>query len=165
MAAAPSISTDYRPGLLGEIARAHARYYAKHWGFGRFFETKVASEGAAFLDRMGAGDLCLSAWRGEDFAGSLIVDRHDPDAAEGWAHLRWFIVTERGGGLGGELMARATAFLDQHAAPCFLTTFKGLDPARRLYEKHGFRLVDERPTTTWGATVSEQRFERAGASP
>ena len=42
----------------------------------------------------------------------------------------------------------------------YLTTFAGLDAARALYERHGFRLVEEGEDTTWGVKVTEQLFER-----
>jgi hypothetical protein len=38
-------------------------------------------------------------------------------------------------------------------------TFEGLRIARRLYERCGFLLVDQRPGTQWGRQVNEQRFE------
>jgi GNAT superfamily N-acetyltransferase len=41
----------------------------------------------------------------------------------------------------------------------YLWTFLGLDPARHLYEKYGFRLCDEHEDNQWGRTVTEQRFE------
>ena len=40
-----------------------------------------------------------------------------------------------------------------------LWTFAGLDAARRLYERAGFRLAEERRGTQWGIEVTEQRFE------
>ncbi|HQQ15750.1 MAG TPA: GNAT family N-acetyltransferase, partial [Deltaproteobacteria bacterium] len=40
-----------------------------------------------------------------------------------------------------------------------LWTFEGLDAARHLYEKAGFRLVEERIGARWGTEVNEQRFE------
>jgi RimJ/RimL family protein N-acetyltransferase len=42
-----------------------------------------------------------------------------------------------------------------------LTTFAGLDAARALYERLGFRLVAEADGETWGTKVREQRFEWA----
>jgi GNAT superfamily N-acetyltransferase len=154
------IETRYRPGLIGEIAAAHGRYYSQHWGFGSVFEAKVARECAGFCDRMGQGDLILSAWTdSHKFAGSLILDLHDPEAGD-LAHLRWFIVTEPGKGLGRAMMARAVAHLDQTGKSCFLTTFKGLDQARHLYEDFAFACITEQDGETWGVTVTEQRFER-----
>jgi hypothetical protein len=41
-----------------------------------------------------------------------------------------------------------------------IQTFKGLDAARHLYEKHGFSLVHEVPGTQWGTEVIEQEFVR-----
>ena len=41
----------------------------------------------------------------------------------------------------------------------YLYTFLGLGSARHLYEKFGFKLVEEHPGEQWGTTVSEQRFE------
>ena len=40
----------------------------------------------------------------------------------------------------------------------FLWTFDGLDPARHLYEKFGFRLVQEIEGEQWGKRVLEQRL-------
>ena len=33
----------YCPGALGRVAEMHAEYYHRHWGFGLFFEAKVAT--------------------------------------------------------------------------------------------------------------------------
>ena len=40
----------------------------------------------------------------------------------------------------------------------YLWTFKGLDTARHLYEKNGFRLAQEKAGNQWGTTVVEQKF-------
>jgi len=154
------IRRGHPPALIGEIVAAHARWYAAHWGFGLAFEAKVAAALAEYMARAGEDDLTLSAWDGEAFAGSLIVDAHDPACRPGEAHLRWFIAARPGSGLGRRLMAEATAWLNARSLACFLDTFAGLDAARRLYEAHGFALVAEAPDRTWGVEVTEQRFER-----
>jgi hypothetical protein len=41
----------YIPGSIGRVAELHGTYYYQHWGFGLFFEAKVATELAAFLGR------------------------------------------------------------------------------------------------------------------
>jgi len=41
-----------------------------------------------------------------------------------------------------------------------LWTFQGLDAARRLYEAHGFVLVEQWSGDQWGQAMVEQRFER-----
>jgi len=149
----------YRPGLLGEIVAAHGWYYAANWGFGAFFEAKVARECGAYLLRQASDDLTLSAWSGDAFSGALVLDLHDPESP-GVAHLRWFIVPASGRGTGREMMRRAMDHLDQIGLPCFLTTFRGLDAARRLYEDFGFQLTQETKAESWGKRVVEQRFDR-----
>jgi len=39
-----------------------------------------------------------------------------------------------------------------------LWTFQGLNTVRHLYEKCGFKLVEEHEGTQWGKTVIEQKF-------
>jgi hypothetical protein len=40
-----------------------------------------------------------------------------------------------------------------------LWTFEGLNAARHLYEKHGFRVTRQQLGNQWGSEVNEQRFE------
>jgi GNAT superfamily N-acetyltransferase len=156
----------YRPGCLADIVGLHARYYARHWGFGLAFETKVASELAEFMSRLDPErDLFLAAYDADRVAGSVVVDASGGGPAG--AHLRWFIVGDaaRGTGLGGRLIERAMAFCDgQGCKAVWLTTFAGLDAARALYEKHGFILTAEPQVDQWRGGVREQVFERRLAS-
>ena len=45
------IQRGYVPGSIGRIAELHGTYYHENWGFGVFFEAKVASELAEFMGR------------------------------------------------------------------------------------------------------------------
>lgn len=151
------------PGLLGDVAAMHGRYYAKHWGFPIVFEDKVAREMGAFLQRYDpARDLIL--WLGDEHRvrGSITMDGSDPALDRGQAHLRWFILDESlaGRGLGRRLIDTALGFARESGfASIYLTTFKGLGSAMALYERAGFTLVDEQEGQTWGRTVLEQRLE------
>ena len=160
--ASPFVFDGYRPGALAAVVALHARYYAGEWGFGRAFETKVAGEVAGFLDRADAhDDLFVTAWRGVQLAGSVTIDA--TGGGRMGAHLRWFIVDDgaRGSGLGRALMDRAMAFCGERGHErIWLTTFAGLDAARRLYEKHGFALAEESETDQWRGGVREQLFRR-----
>ncbi|MEO1192379.1 MAG: GNAT family N-acetyltransferase [Pseudomonadota bacterium] len=150
----------YRPGALAGVVGLHMAYYAPAWGFGLAFETKVASELAAFLQGHDAArDLFLGAYDGQgQLCGSLVID--GKDAAGAGAHLRWFIVDAAGQGLGGRLLDQGMAFCrDRGYRRVYLSTFAGLDAARRLYERHGFRLVAESEVDQWQGGVREQRFE------
>ncbi len=153
---------DYAPGDLGRVVELHARYYAEHWGFGLYFETKVASELARFLQRLRPGQDRFWALReGDRLVGSVSIDGGEKESA-GAAHLRWFIMEAscQGKGLGRALIDDALAFVRAAGYPaCYLWTFAGLGAARRLYDEAGFTLTQEREDSTWGKTVLEQRFD------
>lgn len=157
------IAHGWRPGLIGDVAAAHGRYYSQAWNFGAFFEAKVARELSEFVDRYdGERDRLFSAHDGDSFLGALTIDGSDPALRQNQAHLRWFIMTDaaRGKGIGTAMMADAVSFLrDAGYETCYLTTFAGLDAARALYERNGFRLTAETPSETWGVVVREQRFD------
>ena len=56
-------------------------------------------------------------------------------------------------------MAAALEFLhEQQFASCYLTTFAGLDAARRLYDSAGFVLTEQVEAESWGTRVTEQTF-------
>jgi GNAT superfamily N-acetyltransferase len=66
----------------------------------------------------------------------------------------------RGMGAGAALLGAAMEFCrSRRYDRVFLWTFEGLDAARHLYEKAGFRLVFERRGARWGVEVNEQKFE------
>ena len=152
----------YVPGAIGRVAEMHVEYYRHPWGFGLFFEAKVATELAEFLCRLEKDrDGFWTILDGNRVIGSLAMD--GLKAADEGAHLRWFIVAPelRGRGWGRRLMTEAVAFGDRLAyRRIFLWTFAGLDPARHLYESFGFRLITQGEGERWGVPVVEQRFER-----
>ena len=155
------IEKGYIPGSIGRIAEIHGVYYHEHWGFGPFFEAKVASELAEFIGRFDdkRDGLWTASLRGR-IEGSIAIDGiHAEDMG---AHLRWFIVSAslHGGGIGSRLITAATRFCGNRGyRRIYLWTFEGLDPAKHLYEKNGFKLMEQRRGTMWGTEVKEQRFE------
>ncbi|MDR3686591.1 MAG: GNAT family N-acetyltransferase [Coriobacteriia bacterium] len=151
----------YIPGSLGRSASLHGSYYHEHWGFGVYFEAKVATELASFLTAYVPGrDGFWTASVDGQVEASIVID--GSDAYGKGAHLRWFIVSDRlrSKGAGRELLGTAMRFCRERQYPAvYLWTFGGLDAARHLYEREGFALSEERPGTTWGVEVLEQRFE------
>ncbi len=152
----------YVPGAIGRIAEMHADYYHRQWGFGLFFEAKVATELSEFLGRFERerDGFWTLLHRGR-VEGAIAID--GLRAATEGAHLRWFIVTKgfRGQGWGRRLMTEAISFCDRKTFDrIFLRTFAGLDAARHLYEAFGFCLVSHQEGDRWGTRVVEQRFER-----
>jgi GNAT superfamily N-acetyltransferase len=155
-----SINYGYIPGAIGRIAEMHARYYSEHWGFGVFFEAKVATELSEFMGRFNVQrDGLWTACSHDRVYGSIVIDGINSDA-EG-AHLRWYILSPRikAKGVGGQLIEKAIQFCrEQQYKSVYLWTFKGLEAARHLYEKNGFKLTHEQKGSQWGTTVTEQKF-------
>lgn len=155
------IMSGYVPGSIGRVAELHATYYQDNWGFGLFFEAKVATELAAFLGRYDEQrDGFWTASMGGRIEGSITIDGSH-SAAEG-AHLRWFVMSDalRGRGVGNQLIGNAIAFCRSRGyTRVYLWTFEGLNAARHLYEKNGFRLAEQQKGTQWGREVNEQRFD------
>ena len=152
--------SGYIPGAIGRIVELHALYYHQKWGFGKFFEAKVASELSEFTSRFnqaqdGFWTVCLN----DQVEGSITIDGIKAES-EG-AHLRWFILSPklRGRGFGNKLMEEAIRFCKKRQyRRVYLWTFEGLDAARHLYEKFGFSLVYEQEGAQWGTKVDEQKF-------
>jgi GNAT superfamily N-acetyltransferase len=153
--------SGYIPGAIGRIAELHGTYYYKHWGFDLFFESKVATELSEFLRHFDeTRDGFWVASIEEKIVGAIAIDGADHDSKG--AHLRWFIVASenQGHGIGKVLLKEATEFCQKkNFGRVYLWTFSGLDPARHLYERFGFKLCEEREGNQWGRTVIEQRFE------
>lgn len=153
--------SGYIPGAIGKITELHGVYYNRHWGFDLFFESKVATELSEFLNRF--NHACDGFWVATldgEIVGSIVID--GMKAGERGAHLRWFIVApeyqERG--IGNALLGEAMGFCRRAGfRRVYLWTFAGLDPARHLYEKHGFGLAEEREGDQWGIKVTEMMFE------
>jgi len=154
------IGKGYLPGAIGRVAELHAIFYQRPWGFGLFFEAKVATELAEFLKRYDEkrDGFWTASLRGR-VEGAVAID--GVHAADEGAHLRWYIVSDtlRGGGIGNRLIHEAIDFCRKCGyRRVYLWTFEGLNAARHLYEKNGFNLVDQRRGAQWGKEVNEQRF-------
>ena len=155
----PRIVPAYIPGGLAASCALQTHYYSLHHGFGAIFEAGRLADIGVFLERYDSSrDGVWLLVDGGRVQGSIVIDAGDrPDAAQ----LRWFIVSEelRGRDLGQRLMAAAMDFCRARFATVYLHTFAGLDAARRLYERHGFRLISEHSSTEWGPAVLDQHFE------
>ena len=154
------IIRDYFPGVLGRVTELHGKYYGKYWGFGSYFESRVAKDLAEFLERYDtARDGLWTATLNGTVEGAIAIDGLNAKTAG--AHLRWFIVSEmlRGTGLGHKLLDTAIEHCRERGyLSVYLHTFEGLTAARHLYEQYGFKLVDQTMGTQWGKEVHEQKF-------
>jgi len=153
--------SGYVPGAIGRVAELHGRYYHEYWGFDLYFESKVATELSEFLCRFNEAQdgFWVGSLEGE-IVGSIAIDGLNFNNKG--AHLRWFIVApeNQGQGIGKRLLEEAIEFCRRKKfRRVYLCTFAGLDAARHLYEKFGFRLCEQHVGNQWGKTVTEQMFE------
>lgn len=156
------IETGYAPGVISQVTALHMAYYAEHLGFGQVFEARVATALADVTARLDQpGTQIWRAMLGDALVGSVAIDGQSLEP--GIAHLRTFIVDARvqGQGVGHRLLDEALRFCDAHGfRETRLWTVQGLDAARHLYERAGFRLQSETQGTHWGKTMIEQSFAR-----
>jgi GNAT superfamily N-acetyltransferase len=162
------------PGALDRVVAMHADYYAREHGMGEIFERKVAEGLREFLPRAHSplnrlwlattvepSDQAGQTRQTGQIVGSIAIDGED--LGGGQAHLRWFILDDgcRGQGMGAALLRKAVEFVEAAGFErTVLWTFKGLDAARHLYEREGFRLAEEYAGAQWGVSLMEQRFVR-----
>ncbi|MEA3358625.1 MAG: GNAT family N-acetyltransferase [Thermodesulfobacteriota bacterium] len=152
--------SNYVPGSIGRIAELHGNYYNKYWNFGLFFEAKVAIELSKLLmeDNPSRNGLWVASVKNK-IVGGIAIDGNQREKNE--ARLRFFIISldYQGLGIGNLLMEKALRFCKESGfEEVYLTTFAGLDAAKHLYEKWGFKLIEEKEDNTWGVIVKEQLF-------
>ena len=136
----------WQPGIPGWVIAEHGRSYAREWQFGAGFEAKVAEAMGEWLGRYDPGrDLLLTAMLEGTPVGSISLDGSGPHVAGEGARIRFFILSDaaRGLGIGRRLMGEMMAFIEETGFDrAFLTTFRGLDAARHLYERAGYRMME-----------------------
>ncbi|MEM9783518.1 MAG: GNAT family N-acetyltransferase [Pseudomonadota bacterium] len=141
----------------------HARLYAEEHGLGPGFESYQLEQLGRFLAGYDPGrDAVLSAADDRGLMASLVVDGAPHPEGSAALRIRWVLLAPRarGLGLGSRLMDRAIAFIDDAGCASWLSTFAGLDTARGLYERRGFRLSEEIESAAWDRPLVMQRFDR-----
>jgi GNAT superfamily N-acetyltransferase len=157
--------TSYIPGALGRMTELHGIYYAAHWGLGLDLEARVATDLAAFFTRFDpASDGAWFARVNDHIVGGVLIDGTKAQVLGVGAKLRYFIVDPayQGLGIGNRLLTEAIAFCkDRGYKRVYLSTFGGLNAARHLYEKVGFRLYHEENSShlTIRTPLVDQEFE------
>jgi len=157
-----TLHEGYVPGFAGEMIRLHMAYYADAWDFGANFETHLLRDFTAILENYNpASDQLIRVenQHGEIFA-TLVMQTHDQP--ENAARVRFFIMDKRitGQGFGQKMLAQALETCRQRGqTQLHLTTFKGLDAARTLYERAGFQLTEEYQDDDWNEGTGEVRYD------
>ena len=153
-----SIRTELQPGDLGRITTMHAELYTSEYHFGPQFETYVSSGLCEFHEQYNSARSRI--WiceRDNRMVGSLVLmDRGEV------AQLRYFLIEPqyRGIGLGNKLMNLFIDFLHQCGyRGAYLWTTHELGAAASLYRRFGFKLNEEKESTTFGKPLIEQRYD------
>jgi GNAT superfamily N-acetyltransferase len=149
-----------QPGDLGWVVMAHGEVYAAEFGWDTSFEALVAR---IVADYAAAPDpVREAAWVAEldgRRAGCVFcVAGADP----GTATLRILLVEPgaRGRALGDRLVETAVGFARAAGYERMrLWTNDPLAAARRIYIRHGFRLIDEAPHRSFGVDLVGQTYE------
>ncbi len=149
------------PGVVPRITELHREYYTKHHNLGDVFVDQVHDGLMNFIKKFDntRDGIWLISYNGE-IEGSIVIqcDEKSPERA----HIRWFILSEtlNGLGLGGRLVNAAVEHCKNYGyAKIGLWTFEGLNAARYLYEKAGFKLTHQASGNQWGKNLNEQYFE------
>ena len=153
-----SIRNQLKPGDIGYIVYLHGIIYAQEYGWDYTFETYVAGPLAEFAKAPGERGRIWIVEKDGQVAGSVAI----VEVSEREAQLRWMLLTAdlRGYGLGRYLVEQTLDFCkEQGYTTVFLWTVSILTPAVKLDQSVGFQLTEEKTHRTWGAELTEQRYE------
>ena len=153
-----TVRHDFQYGDLGKLLALHGILYHREYQFNHEFESYVAEGLAEFAKvyREGKSRLWIVEIRGESIGTLALMERTSEQA-----QFRWFLIHPdyRGIGLGKFLMEKLINFGKEAGYQgIYLWTLEHLAAARILYEKYGFKKVEEKSHSLWGQNLTELRY-------
>src|SRR5215510_10716127 len=153
-----NIRTELKPVDIGYVIYMHGRLYKKEYDYGIEFETYVAAGLAEFCKQYDPQKDRVWVCEHENKIIAFLLLMHRDDVAQ----LRYFIIKPRyrAIGLGNKLMDLYIEYLKQcKYKASYLWTTDELPASAHLYQKFGFKLTEEKPSTAFGKPVKEQRYD------
>jgi DNA-binding MarR family transcriptional regulator/GNAT superfamily N-acetyltransferase len=150
---------SHQPGDMGWVVARHGALYAAEYGWSSHIEAITAEIVSGFLKTSDpARERCWIAEMDGEPVGSIFLVRDSDEVAR----IRLLIVDPKGRGLGiGRMLVEASIAFARNAGYRKITlwTHAVLTAARAIYQKQGFRLIEQWVHDDFGKPESSETWE------